>query len=108
MMIRAIWNGAVIAESPQTVIVEGNHYFPANALRMEFFRPSQSRTQCYWKGEAEYYSVVVDGAMNKDAAWFYRSPKPAARKIAGMVAFWKGVRVVEADSTPMIAGRKHG
>lgn len=92
-MIKAIWNGTVIAEANRTEIVEGNHYFLAEALRMEFFRPSQTHTVCSWKGVASYYTVEVDGLKNPDAAWYYPDPKPAARKIAGRVAFWKGVRI---------------
>lgn len=92
-MIKAIWNGKVIAESDRTEIVEGNHYFPAEALREEFFRSSETHSVCPWKGVASYYSIEVDGQTNSDAAWYYPDPKPAARNIAGRVAFWKGVRV---------------
>jgi uncharacterized protein (DUF427 family) len=92
-MIKAIWNGKVIAESDRTEIVEGNHYFPAEALRKEFFRSSKTHSVCPWKGVASYYSIEVDGKENPDAAWYYPDPKPAARDIAGRVAFWKGVRV---------------
>ncbi|MBI1362002.1 MAG: DUF427 domain-containing protein [Parvibaculaceae bacterium] len=92
-MIKAIWNGKVIAESDRTEIVEGNHYFPAEALRKEFFRSSETHSVCPWKGVASYYSIEVDGKENPDAAWYYPDPKPAARNIAGRVAFWKGVRV---------------
>jgi len=92
-MIKAIWNGRVIAESDRTEIVEGNHYFPAESLRAEFFRPSETHTVCLWKGVASYYTLEVDGKSNPDAAWYYPDPKPAARKIAGRVAFWKGVGV---------------
>jgi uncharacterized protein (DUF427 family) len=92
-MIKAVWNGKVIAESTQTEIVEGNHYFPPEALRMEFFVPSDTQTACPWKGAARYYTLVVDGKRNVDAAWYYPIPKPAAQYIAGKVAFWKGVRI---------------
>jgi len=92
-MIRAVWNGKVIAESDRTEIVEGNHYFPAEALRNEFFRSSETHSVCPWKGVASYFSIEVDGRKNPDAAWYYPDPKPAARSIAGRVAFWKGVRV---------------
>ena len=92
-MVKAIWNGRVIAESDYTEIVEGNHYFPPEALRTEFFRPSETHTVCPWKGIASYYTLEVDGTSNPDAALYYPDPKPAARKIAGRVAFWKGVRV---------------
>ncbi len=92
-MIKASWNGKVIAESDRTEIVEGNHYFPAEALHKEFFRSSETHSVCPWKGLASYYSIEVDGQKNPDAAWYYPDPKPAARNIAGRVAFWKGVRV---------------
>lgn len=92
-MAKATWNGKIIAEAPATVVVEGNHYFPATALKMEFFRPSSTQTVCGWKGTASYYDVVVDGQTNKDAAWFYPTPKPDAAQIAGHVAFWKGITV---------------
>ncbi|AGK57147.1 hypothetical protein HYPDE_27338 [Hyphomicrobium denitrificans 1NES1] len=92
-MIKASWNGKVIAESDRTEIVEGNHYFPAEALHKEFFRSSETHSVCPWKGLASYYSIEVDGQKNPDAAWYYPDPKPAAHNIAGRVAFWKGVRV---------------
>ena len=91
--MRAIWNGEVIAESGDTVVVEGNHYFPAAAFKAEFRRPSGHTTVCPWKGTARYYDVVAGGRVNKDAAWYYPEPSEAARKIAGRVAFWKGVDV---------------
>jgi uncharacterized protein (DUF427 family) len=93
--VKAIWNGAVLAESAQTVVVEGNHYFPPQALRREHLRTSTTHTTCPWKGLASYYHVVVDGAVNEDAAWYYPQPKDAAKHITGHVAFWKGVQVVE-------------
>jgi uncharacterized protein (DUF427 family) len=92
-MIKAIWNGKVVAESALTETVEGNHYFPPDAVHKEFLRPSDTHTVCPWKGVAHYYTLDVDGKENRDAAWFYPEPKPAARNIAGCVAFWKGVRV---------------
>ena len=92
-MTRAIWQGAVLAESDRTEVVEGNHYFPPAALRREYFRASATHTVCGWKGTASYYDVVVDGEENKDAAWYYPTPLPAAKNIAGYVAFWKGVTV---------------
>lgn len=92
-MARATWNGAVIAESDETVVVEGNHYFPATAVAEEHLRPSSTTTVCGWKGTAEYYDVVVGDAVNADAAWYYADPKPAAKEIRGRVAFWKGVTV---------------
>jgi uncharacterized protein (DUF427 family) len=91
--MKAIWNGAVLAESDDTVVVEGNHYFPAGAVRREHFRDSDHHTVCGWKGTASYYDVVVDGQVNANAAWYYPEPKDAARQITGRVAFWKGVRV---------------
>lgn len=92
-MAKAIWNGAVIAESDQTIIVEGNHYFPAPSVRDEFLRPSETHTVCPWKGTASYHTIEVNGQRNPDAAWYYADPKDEARKIKGYIAFWKGVRV---------------
>lgn len=92
-MVRATWNGAVLADSDDTVVVEGNHYFPADSLRREFFRPSRQTSVCGWKGTAHYYDVVVEGTENPGAAWFYPEPKDAAREITGRVAFWRGVEV---------------
>lgn len=91
--MRAIWHDMTLAESDDTVVVEGNHYFPPDAVKREYFRPSDTHTTCPWKGEASYYDIVVDGAVNKDAAWYYPEPKDAARQIKDRVAFWKGVRV---------------
>jgi uncharacterized protein (DUF427 family) len=91
--MRAIWRDTVLAESGDTVVVEGNHYFPADSLRREHFRESDAHTTCPWKGEASYYDVVANGEVNKDAAWYYPQPKDAAREIEGRVAFWKGVKV---------------
>jgi uncharacterized protein (DUF427 family) len=96
MTIRATWNGAVLAESDQTVIVEGNHYFPPEDVRDEYFEPSDSHTTCPWKGEASYRSVVVKGERNDDAAWYYPVTKDAAQEITHRVAFWKGVTVEDA------------
>jgi uncharacterized protein (DUF427 family) len=92
-MPKAIWNGAVIADSDDTVMVEGNHYFPRDAVDPAVLRPSSTTTVCPWKGTASYHSVVVDGKENKDAAWFYPEPKSAAAEIADRIAFWKGVEV---------------
>jgi len=91
--MKAIWNGAVIAESDATVEVEGNQYFPPDTIKQEYFQSSSTHTICPWKGEASYYNVVVNGEVNKDAAWFYPATKPAADEIKGYVAFWKGVKV---------------
>ena len=96
-MIRAVWNGAVLAESPETVMVEGNHYFPPGALNREFFTDSATHTVCSWKGTASYLTVVVDGVENPDAAWYYPEPKAAASEIKDRVAFWKGVQI-ESDA----------
>ena len=93
--MKAIWNNQIIAESNQTVVVESNHYFPESSLRKEFFIPSNTRTHCPWKGEAHYFVINVGDNENIDAAWYYPSPKEAASSIAGRVAFWKGVEVVE-------------
>jgi uncharacterized protein (DUF427 family) len=94
-MPRAIWAGAVIAESDRTLVVEGNHYFPPESIRREHLRPSATHTTCAWKGVASYYDVLVGEAVNRDAAWFYPEPKDAAAEIRDHVAFWRGV-VVEA------------
>jgi uncharacterized protein (DUF427 family) len=91
--VKAIWNGTVIAESDATEVVEGNHYFPAGAIKREFFRDSATHTTCPWKGVASYYTLEVGGKANPDAAWFYPTPKNAAKQITGHVAFWKGVEV---------------
>lgn len=92
-MPRALWKGKVIAESDSVVIMEGNLYFPPAAIKPEHVRPSRTNTFCGWKGTANYYTVVVDGDENRDAAWFYPDPKPAAADIKGHIAFWRGVRV---------------
>ena len=92
-MPRAVWNGAVIADSNRCKVVEGNQYFPTDALKREFLRDSATHTVCAWKGTASYYDVVVNGQTNKDAAWYYPEPKPAADNIKGYIAFWKGVEV---------------
>jgi len=91
--MRATWKGQLLAESDDTVVVEGNHYFPAGSLRRERFRESATHSVCPWKGTASYYDVVVGGDVNRDAAWYYPEPKPAAANIRGRVAFWKGVQV---------------
>lgn len=91
--MKAIWNNQIIAESTDTVVVEGNHYFPADALNKEFFSQSDTHTVCPWKGTASYYSITVDGKTNADAAWYYPETSPLAKGIKGRVAFWKGVTV---------------
>jgi uncharacterized protein (DUF427 family) len=92
-MTKAIWNGAVLAESDRCEVVDGNQYFPADSLNMEYFKPSNTNTTCGWKGVASYYSVEVSGETNKDAAWYYPEPKDAAKQIKGHIAFWRGVKV---------------
>ena len=91
--MKAIWNNQTIAESNDTVVVEGNHYFPLEGVKTEFLRPSSTHSTCPWKGVASYHSLEVDGKINPDAAWFYPAPKDAAKEITGRVAFWKGVQV---------------
>jgi uncharacterized protein (DUF427 family) len=92
-MKAAFWNGAKIAESNETVVVEGNHYFPPDSVHMELLQSSPTTSGCPWKGTAKYYTVVVGGKINKDAAWYYPEPSEAAEKIKGYIAFWKGVEV---------------
>ncbi len=92
-MVQAVWNGAVIADSTATVVVEGNHYFPLDSVNPDILRPSETTSRCPWKGTANYYSIEVDGQTNKDAAWYYAEPSAAAAEIKGRVAFWKGVKV---------------
>ena len=91
--MKAVWNGVVLAESDKTEVVEGNHYFPPQSMKQEYFKPSTTRTTCAWKGEASYYTVEVEGASNKDAAWYYAAASQAAKNIEGYVAFWNGVTV---------------
>jgi uncharacterized protein (DUF427 family) len=92
-MVRANWNGKVLAESDRTIIVEGNHYFPPDSVNQEYFKPSNHHTQCSWKGTASYYDVEVDGKTNWNAAWYYPTPQLAANQIAGYIAFWHGIEV---------------
>ncbi len=92
-MVKAIWNGATLADSADTVVVENNHYFPLEAVDRALLRPSDTTSVCPWKGVAHYYSVEVDGSVNRDAAWYYPEPKTAAKEIKGRLAFWKGVNV---------------
>lgn len=93
--MKAIWNGTVIAESDDTVIVEGNHYFPKDAIKKEYFKTSDTHSVCPWKGTASYYTIDVDGNVNTDAAWFYPETSDLAKQIKDHVAFWKGVEVTE-------------
>ena len=94
-MAKATWNGALLAESDETRMVEGNHYFPPDSLRLEHFRETDTRTECNWKGTASYYTLTVEGKENPDAAWVYPKPKEAASQITGYVAFWKGVEITD-------------
>jgi len=101
-MTRAVWNGAVIAESDDTVVVEGNHYFPADAVRQELLVASDKHTWCHWKGAARYYSIQVGDDVNRDAAWFYPEPKRGAEMVSDRIAFWRGVKVEHGA----VAGRQ--
>ncbi len=92
--MRAIWNDTVVAESDDTIEVEGNHYFPPDTIRSQYFTPTDTSSICAWKGTASYFTLAVDGQENVDAAWYYKAPKDAAGEITGYVAFWKGVQVV--------------
>lgn len=92
-MPKAIWNGAVLAESDACEVVEGNQYFPPDSIKEEYFQPSNTHTTCPWKGKASYYNIVVNGEENKDAAWYYPQTKERANNIKGYVAFWRGVKV---------------
>ena len=92
--MKAIWNNEVLAESDETVVVEGNHYFPASAVNETVLKSSDTTTYCPWKGTANYYTVSVEGEENKDAAWYYANPKEAAQEISDRVAFWKGIEIV--------------
>jgi len=91
----ATWKNVVLAESNETIVVEKNHYFPPSSLNLQYFRKSHTKTICPWKGTASYYTIIVDGEDNKDAAWYYPSPKEAAAEIKGYVAFWHGVEIIE-------------
>ncbi|MEO9965567.1 MAG: DUF427 domain-containing protein [Reichenbachiella sp.] len=93
--MKAIWNGQVLAESDDTLVVENNHYFPASSINKEYFKPSDTNTTCPWKGVASYYTVEVNGESNADAAWYYPSASDLAKNIEGYVAFWKGVEVTK-------------
>jgi uncharacterized protein (DUF427 family) len=95
-MVKAVWNNVTIADSETTVIVEGNHYFPPDSVNTALLRPSTTTSRCPWKGTASYHSIEVDGATNKDAAWYYPTPSAAAAEIAGRIAFWKGVKIIPA------------
>lgn len=92
-MPKAIWNGTVLAESDRTEVVEGNHYFPPETIKQQYFQESSTHTSCPWKGVASYYNIQVDGQVNKDAAWYYPTAKEKAKNIEGYIAFWRGVKV---------------
>ena len=102
-LVQATWNGAVIAQSDRTIVIEGNHYFPPEDVLTEYLEQSERHSVCPWKGTASYYDLVVEGQRNSAAAWYYPTPKPAAREIAGYIAFWHGVRV-KATPAPAPAG----
>lgn len=91
--MKAVWKGRTLAESDDTVVVEGNHYFPESALKREYTTFSNHKSMCPWKGQASYLSLLVDGEMNENAVWYYPDPSDAAREIKGRVAFWKGVEI---------------
>ena len=93
--MKAIWNGKVLAESDDTVVIEGNHYFPSESINKDYFKESSTNTVCPWKGTASYYNVDVEGELNADAAWFYPEPSDLAKQIKDKVAFWKGVEVMK-------------
>ena len=93
--MKAIWNGEILAESNDTIVLEGNHYFPPESLKRSYFINSDTTSTCPWKGTASYYSLAVNGKTNADAAWYYTDPKPAAAEITGRVAFWRGVPISE-------------
>lgn len=93
--MKAVWNGAVLAESDATIVVEGNYYFPPEAVNHDYLRESETHTRCYWKGVASYYTIEVDGKRNLNGAWYYPQPSAQAQDIAGYVAFWRGVQIVK-------------
>jgi uncharacterized protein (DUF427 family) len=94
--MKASWKGVTIAESDETILVEGNHYFPSGDVEMKYMMPSKTKTKCAWKGVANYYTINIDGDLNKDACWYYAKPKKAAKNILGHVAFWRGVEVTDS------------
>ncbi len=93
--MKAIWNNTIIAESDETIVVEGNHYFPPASVNFELFKKTDTHTTCPWKGVASYYSVEVNGELNKDAAWYYPTPSDAAKQIKDHIAFWRGVEITQ-------------
>jgi uncharacterized protein (DUF427 family) len=94
--MKAVWHGKILAESTHTLVIEGNHYFPPSSLRREFFSHSETTSKCAWKGTARYYSICVNGDINKDSAWYYPSPLTAAEQIKDYVAFWRGVEIIDS------------
>lgn len=105
--MKAIWNNTVIAESNDTIVVEGNHYFPESAINKDHFKPSNYTTFCGWKGTASYYSVEVNGQLNENAAWYYAEPMEKAQNIKNYVAFWRGVEVVgDSEASDLTDGMK--
>jgi uncharacterized protein (DUF427 family) len=97
MSIKAVWNGEVIAESDETLVLEGNHYFPPDAIKKEYFEPNDQKSHCFWKGTASYYDIKVHGQQNPAAGWYYPNPSQAAAEIKDHVAFWKGVKIVNSN-----------
>ena len=95
-MAKAIWNGIVLAESADTVLIEGNHYFPPESVNQQYFQPTRTKTRCFWKGLAHYYDIQVNGQTNSAAAWYYPKPWPLAHGIKDYVAFWRGVQIVKS------------
>jgi len=95
LRMRAIWNNVLVAESEETIIVEGNHYFPPSSIKRDYYNSSETHTTCGWKGKASYYTIAVNGQINIDAAWYYPKPKDSAKNITDYVAFWKGVEITE-------------
>lgn len=93
--MKAIWNGKIIAESDETIVVEGNHYFPPDAVQPEYLKKNDHHTTCFWKGQASYFDLIVDTRINQNAAWTYPDPSEAASNIKGYIAFWRGVEVTE-------------
>ncbi len=104
MEYQAVWQGVVLAQSADTVVVEGNRYFPADSLRMKYVEPTRMHTLCPWKGLASYYSITVDGVTNRNAAWYYPHPTFLARRIKGRVAFWQGIQVEPVSGTSTATG----
>jgi len=93
--MKTIWGNVILADSGDTIVIEGNHYFPPDSIKKEYFQESNTHSTCAWKGEASYYDIIVGGKVNKDAAWYYPEPKEAAKQIKNHVAFWRGVEVAE-------------